>query len=215
MKLHTVIDHTLLKADTALADIERLCAEARDHDFAAVCVPPYFVAKAAQFLEDAPVKVATVIGFPLGYAPTVAKVAEIQRAIEEGADEFDAVINLAALKSGDWNHVRSDLDRVITACHLRSKTVKIIIESGLLNRDELIRVCELLNELKPDFAKTSTGFNGVGAEIEAVTLMRKVLHPDIRIKASGGIRTADDTRAFLQAGASRIGTSSGLSIVQE
>ena len=215
MKLHSVIDHTLLKADCTLADIERLCSEARDQQFAAVCVPPYFVAKAAGLLEDTPVKVATVIGFPLGYAPTVAKVAEIQRAIEEGADEFDVVINLAALKSKDWNHVRSDLDRMVTACHLRSKHIKVIIESGLLSREEIVQVCEILNDLKPEFAKTSTGFNGTGAEIEAVQLMRKHLNADIQIKASGGIRTAEATKAFIEAGATRIGTSSGLVIVAE
>ncbi|RME96000.1 MAG: deoxyribose-phosphate aldolase [Bacteroidetes bacterium] len=215
MKLHQFIDHTLLKADTTRTAIERLCSEAQAHQFAAVCVPPYFVAQVANFLDSCPVKVATVIGFPLGYCHTVAKVAEINRAIEEGADEFDVVINLAALKSEDWNLVHSDLDRSITACHLRNKTVKIIIESGLLTRPELERVCRILNELQPHFAKTSTGFNGVGAEIETVQLMRQLLDKDIKIKASGGIRTAADAKAFLEAGAERLGTSASLQIIAE
>ena len=213
MDINSAIDHTLLKPDITLADVERLCSEAIEHKFAAVCIPPYFVSKAAGFLAGSSVKLATVIGFPLGYSATVAKVAEIQRAIEEGADEFDVVINVAALKSGLWTEVRNDIDRMLTACHLRGKVIKVIIESGLLDKEEVERMCDIGNELKPNFVKTSTGFNGPGASFPAVELLRRRLHADIKIKASGGIRTLDDANAFIEAGASRIGTSSGLSLI--
>lgn len=213
MEINSAVDHTLLKPNITLSDVERLCAEAIQHKFAAVCIPPYFVSKAASFLMGSSVKLATVIGFPLGYSATVAKVAEIQRAIEEGADEFDVVINIAALKSGLWTEVRNDIDRMLTACHLRGKTIKVIIESGLLEKDEVERMCDICNELKPDYVKTSTGFNGPGASFPAVELLRARLHPDIEIKASGGIRTVEDAKAFLEAGASRIGTSSGVNLV--
>lgn len=215
MKIASFIDHTVLKADCTLADIKRICEEAIQHQFAAVCVPPFYVTPARQALEGSSVRLATVIGFPMGYSATVAKVEEIKRAIDEGADEFDVVINVAAVKNGNWAFVRNDLDRMITACHLRAKHIKVIIETGLINEDEIRKLCEICNELVPDYVKTSTGFNGAGANPELIRLLRAELKPEIKIKASGGIRTADDARALIEAGANRLGASRGVDIVSE
>lgn len=215
MKIASFIDHTILKAETTLADVKRICAEAVEHQFAAVCVPPFYVAPARQALEDSSVRLATVIGFPMGYAATVAKVEEIKRAIDEGADEFDVVINVAAVKNANWAFVRNDLDRMVTACHLRAKHIKVIIETGLLTEEEIRQLCTLCNDLEPDYVKTSTGFNGAGANPEVIRLLRSLLKPEIKIKASGGIRTAEDARALIDAGANRLGASKGVAIVAE
>ncbi len=215
MKIASFIDHTVLKAETTLADVKRICAEAIEHQFAAVCVPPYYVAPARQALQDSSVRLATVIGFPMGYSATVAKVEEIKRAIDEGADEFDVVINVAAVKNGNWAFVRNDLDRMVTACHLRAKHIKVIIETGLLEKEEIRQLCTICNDLEPDYVKTSTGFNGAGANPEVIRLLRSLLKPEIKLKASGGIRTADDARALIEAGANRLGASKGISIVSE
>lgn len=215
MKIASFIDHTVLKAETTLADVKRICAEAIEHQFAAVCVPPYYVAPARQALQDSSVRLATVIGFPMGYSATVAKVEEIKRAIDEGADEFDVVINVAAVKDGKWAFVRNDLDRMVTACHLRAKHIKVIIETGLLEEEEIRQLCTICNDLVPDYVKTSTGFNGAGANPEVIRLLRSLLKPEIKIKASGGIRTAEDARALIEAGANRLGASKGISIVSE
>ena len=212
MDLNKTIDHTLLKPHTDATAISRLCKEAIDYQFRAVCVPPYFVSLAKQELQGSEVKLATVVGFPHGFAATMAKVEEIKRATDEGVDEIDAVINLNALKSGDWNHVFSDIDRMVTAVRLRGKVLKIIIESSLLNEAELARVCDICNEVSPDFVKTSTGLQG-GATEEVVRYLRHRLKPEIKIKASGGIRDAKAAQALLQAGAERIGTSSGIAII--
>ena len=215
MKIASFIDHTVLKAETTLADVKRICAEAIEHQFAAVCVPPYYVAPARQALQDSSVRLATVIGFPMGYSATVAKVEEIKRAIDEGADEFDVVINVAAVKNGNWAFVRNDLDRMVTACHLRAKHIKVIIETGLLEEEEIRQLCTICNDLEPDYVKTSTGFNGAGANPEVIRLLRSLLKPEIKLKASGGIRTAEDARALIEAGANRLGASRGISIVSE
>lgn len=215
MKIASFIDHTVLKADTSLADVKRICEEAISHQFAAVCIPPYYVAPAKQALEDSSVRLATVIGFPMGYAATVAKVEEIKRAIDEGADEFDVVINVAAVKNGNWSFVKNDLDRMVTACDLRAKQIKVIIETGLLAEEEIRKICEICNDLEPDYVKTSTGFNGEGATTEVVRLLRSLLKSTIKIKASGGIRTAENARALIEAGADRLGASRGVSIVSE
>ena len=215
MKIASFIDHTVLKAETTLADVKRICEEAIEHQFAAVCVPPYYVAPARQALQDSSVRLATVIGFPMGYSATVAKVEEIKRAIDEGADEFDVVINVAAVKNGNWAFVRNDLDRMVTACHLRAKHIKVIIETGLLEEEEIRQLCTICNDLEPDYVKTSTGFNGPGANPEVIRLLRSLLKPEIKLKASGGIRTAEDARALIEAGANRLGASKGISIVSE
>lgn len=215
MKIASYIDHTVLKAETTLEDVKRICAEAVEHQFAAVCVPPFYVAPARQALQDSSVRLATVIGFPMGYSATVAKVEEIKRAIDEGADEFDVVINVAAVKTANWAFVRNDLDRMVTACHLRAKHIKVIIETGLLNEEEIRQLCTICNDLEPDYVKTSTGFNGAGANVEVIQLLRSLLKPGIKIKASGGIRTAEDARALIEAGADRLGASKGVAIISE
>lgn len=212
MELNKTIDHTLLKPQTTAEEVKRLCREARDNNFCAVCVPPYFVSLAKQELHGCSVKVATVIGFPYGFAATMAKVAEITRAVEEGADELDVVISLGALRSGDWNHVSADIDRMVTAIRLKGKVSKVIIETSLLNEHEITELCKICNSVKPDFVKTSTGTQG-GATQSAVKTLRQHLKPEIKIKASGGIRDTRTAQAMLAAGADRIGTSSGLSIV--
>ncbi|MEL7220593.1 MAG: deoxyribose-phosphate aldolase [Bacteroidota bacterium] len=214
MKLAAFLDHTILKPDTTTADVVRICAEAKTHGFAAVCVPPFYVTQAKQELQGQDVKLATVIGFPLGYAATFSKVEEIKRAIDEGADEFDVVINIAAAKNANWTFVRNEIDRVIAACRMRAKTVKIILETGLLTEEEVRRLCDICNEFEPDFVKTSTGFNGPGASLVAVELLRSCLKKDIKIKASGGIRDAATAQAMIDAGADRIGASASVAIVQ-
>ncbi|WP_367391121.1 deoxyribose-phosphate aldolase [Lewinella sp. LCG006] len=212
MKIASFIDHTVLKPDATLADIQQVCKEAVTHGFAAVCVPPFYVAQARQALDGTPVKLATVIGFPLGYSATVAKVEEIKRAIDEGADEFDIVINIAAVKNANWSFVRNDIDRMLTACHLRAKQIKVIIETALLTEAEILEICKICNDLEPDYVKTSTGFNGAGATVDIVRLLRAKLKKEIKIKASGGIRTQEDAKALVEAGADRLGTSRGVEL---
>lgn len=212
MEINNKIDHTVLKAQTSVKDVEHLCQEALQHQFCAVCVPPYFVGQAKQFLQGSDVKVATVIGFPYGYASTLAKVEEIKRAIEIGADELDIVINIGALKSEDWNLVSSDMERVVTAIRLKGKVSKVIIESSLLNQSELARMVEICNKINPDFVKTSTGLQG-GATEEVIRFLRTKLKAEIKIKASGGIRNNAAATAMLAAGADRLGTSNGVALL--
>ena len=215
MNIASYIDHTVLKINTSKEDIERICQEAQQYQFAAVCVPPFFVKKAAQLLQNSKTKVATVIGFPLGYSSTPAKIEEIKRAIDDGADEIDAVINICALKSQNWNYLRNDIDSMTTATHLKGKQIKLILETGLLSEKEIEQLCEMALDIKPNYLKTSTGFNGVGAELEKVRLIKRLVGSSIAIKASGGIRNLHDALAFVEAGAKRIGTSSGVIIAQE
>ena len=214
MDLSSYIDHTILKPDCTAQDIARLCEEALEYEFAAVCVPPYFVNQARQLLEDDPQKVATVVGFPFGYSPTPAKVEEVKKAIDEGADEIDAVINICAVKSGNWNYVANDIESMVTLARLKSKTIKIILETGLMNQEEITRLCELCVQSGTNYVKTSTGFNGQGATVETVTFLNQLLKGKAKIKASGGIRTSWDAQRFIEAGASRIGTSSGPALVR-
>lgn len=217
MTISSYIDHTILKVDCTEADVKRLCQEAVQFGFAAVCIPPYFIQCAAQTLEklNSKTKVATVIGFPMGYSSTPAKIEEIKRAIDDGADEVDAVVNICAIKNQNWNYVANDIDSMTTAAHLKGKRIKIILETGLLDAIEIEKLAEILLRIKPDFAKTSTGFNGTGAELEKVLFLKKLLKNKIAIKASGGIKTLEMAKAFIEAGITRIGTSSGISIVQE
>lgn len=212
MDINKIIDHTLLQPDTPVSEIKRLCREAKENEFCAVCVPPMYVVTAKQELQGSSVRVATVIGFPYGYASTMAKVEDIKRAIEEGADEVDVVINLGAVKSGQWNVVSADVDRMVTAIRLRGKQIKVIVETALLSDAELEKICEICNQAKPDFVKTSTGTRGGATEFH-VRSLRRQLDPEIKIKASGGIRNYDVAKQMIDAGADRIGTSSGLAIV--
>ncbi len=168
---------------------------------------------AARILEDSPVKIATVVGFPMGYAAIPAKVEEVKRAIDEGADELDIVANIAAIKNGDWAHVRNDIDGVTIAVHLKGKKIKLILETGLLEEAEILKLCTICKDVGVDFVKTSTGYQD-GATVEHIRLLRTHLPKEIKIKASGGIRTAEVARQMIEAGAARIGTSSGVSITR-
>ncbi len=210
------IDHTLLRPDTSLNDVKRLCKEAQQFGFAAVCIPPFYVKHAVEYLSaEEDISVATAIGFPMGYSATAAKVEEIKRAIDEGADELDVVINLCAVKSGNWNFVRNDIDSMTRAAHLHGRIIKVILETALLSEDELEELVRICTEVQPDFVKTSTGFNGGGATVDVVRQLRELLPSHIEIKASGGIRSAQTMQQLIEAGATRIGTSSGIAIAKE
>lgn len=215
MTLEKFIDHTILKPDCTIDDVRKLCEEAVAYGFYAVCVPPYFVKNAKQFLEKSSVKLSTVVGFPMGYSTTSAKVEEIKKAVDEGVDELDVVINICAVKSGNWNYVQNDIDSMTTAVHIKGKQIKVILETGLMTEAEIRRLCQICQEVGPNFVKTSTGFNGGGATVPAVRLLRECLDSKIKIKASGGIRTREDAIAMVEAGADRIGTSSGVKIVAD
>ncbi len=211
--MNKLIDHTYLAPDCTGATVDRVCAEAITNDFKAVCIPPFFVGRAARNLAGSNVKLATVVAFPYGYAETAVKVQEIRRAMDEGADELDIVINLSAVKSGDWPYVTTDLSTVATTVRLRGKVSKLIIEMSELTPEEREKIISICNEIKPNFVKTSTGTKG-GATVADVRYLRANLHPDIKIKASGGIRTKVSAHALVEAGADRIGTSSGLTLIR-
>ncbi len=211
--MNKLIDHTYLAPDCTVAIVDRICSEAITNAFQAVCIPPFFVGRAAKNLAGTKVKLATVVAFPYGYAETAVKVQEIRRAMDEGADELDIVINLSAVKSGDWAYVTTDLATVATTVRLRGKVSKLIIEMSELTNDEREKIVAICNEIKPNFVKTSTGTKG-GATVEDIRYLRANLHPDIKIKASGGIRTKSSANALVEAGADRIGTSSGLALIR-
>lgn len=206
------IDHTVLKPTTLLADVAKLCNEARQFQFAAVCVPPHYVPAAREYTRDSPVATATVIGFPFGYSSIAAKVEEIKKALAEGVDELDIVINLCALKSGDWDYLSTEITACLQPIRLHRKIVKIIIESGILTDEEIIGCCNLYAKHKVDFMKTSTGYAEHGASVHAVRLMRANLPQEIQIKASGGIRTFAFAKELIEAGATRIGASASVAI---
>lgn len=215
MALASHIDHTLLKPLATRAAIEKLCLEAEEYHFAAVCVPPYYVAQAHEYLKHSPVKTATVIGFPFGYSTIPAKQEEIRQAIADGAEELDMVICLAALKSNDWEYLEKEIAAVMPLVTQNNRWIKIIVESGMLSREELVRCCELYARYQVQFLKTSTGYAEHGASPEAVRIMREHLPGTVRIKASGGIRTAAFARELILAGADRLGCSAGIEIVKQ
>lgn len=210
------IDHTILKPDITAAQIRKLCNEAVEYGFAAVCVPPYYVKTARKHLGDeSPVKLATVIGFPMGYSCTEAKIAEIKQAVDDDVDELDMVHSLAAVKNTDWGYLEKEVTECLIHTHQYHKKIKIIIETGSLTDEEIIKCCELYCDFNIDFLKTSTGFTETGATVHAVELMRKHLPQKIAIKASGGIRNFRSAKELIDAGATRIGSSAGVQIVQE
>ncbi|PLT29058.1 deoxyribose-phosphate aldolase [Peribacillus deserti] len=210
----SLIDHTLLKANAAESEIVTLAAEAKKYSFASVCVNPVWVKEAAELLKDAPeVKVCTVIGFPLGASTSEVKAFETSNAIENGADEVDMVINIGALKDKNYELVEHDIKAVTDAAKNKA-LVKVIIETALLTEEEKIKACELAVKAGADFVKTSTGFSTGGATAEDIALMRKTVGPDIGVKASGGVRGLEDAKKMVQAGATRIGASSGVSIAK-
>ncbi len=207
------IDHTQLKPETTKDKITQIVNEAKEHEFASVCVNPYWVPYCYEELKDTSVKVCTVIGFPLGATSTEVKVAETKQAIKDGATEVDMVINVGALKSGDDAAVKSDMEQVVNAASGKALS-KVIIETSLLSNDEKIRACKLAKASGADFVKTSTGFSGGGATVEDIRLMRETVGPDMGVKASGGVRDLATTKAMIEAGATRIGASAGVSILQ-
>ncbi len=213
MKLNAYIDHTLLKPTALLSDIEKLCKEAIDYQFAAVCVPPNFVKKAKIFLGNSTVKLATVIGFPFGYSAVEAKLAEVVLAIVDGADELDIVANISAIKNSDWQYLANELNHIMPIIQNKGKTIKVIIESGILADDEIIKCCELYGVAGINYLKTSTGYAEKGATVEAVTLIKKHLPSNVQIKASGGIRDYTFAQQLVDAGATRLGCSASIAIV--
>ncbi len=207
------IDHTLLKPDATAADVDRYCDEARRHGFAAVCFNPVWVRRAAERLKGSAVKVASVVGFPLGaHAPEI-KAAEARRALRDGAREIDMVIHVGALKGGDYALVERDIAGVTEACREVGAVSKVILETALLSDEEKVIACKLAQAARADFVKTSTGFGGGGATVYDVALMREAVGPRMGVKASGGVRSAEQARELIEAGATRIGASAGVAIV--
>jgi deoxyribose-phosphate aldolase len=211
----TMIDHTLLKPDATRADIEGLCREAAEHRFASVCVNPTWVATCARLLQGTPVKVCSVVGFPLGATTSDTKHYETRRAIFDGALEIDMVINVGALKSGDLRLVERDIEAVAAPCRERGALSKVIIEAALLTDDEKVTACTLAKAAGADYVKTSTGFGPGGATAADVALMRRVVGDEMGVKAAGGVRDLEGLKAMVAAGATRIGASAGVRIVQE
>ena len=209
------IDHTLLRPTGTTTDVSRLCTEARDYAMAAVCVFPSHVSLAREILRNTRVKVATVIAFPFGATYTEVKAAEMRTAASMGANEADIVINISLLKSGADTAVEAEMQYLTGVARGLGVATKFIMETGCLSNDEKVRVCAIANRVRPNFMKTSTGYGPSGATIDDVALMRASLLPEIQIKAAGGIRSLDDALKLMKAGASRIGTSSGVAIVEE
>jgi len=214
MNISKYIDHTVLKPTTLIADIEKLCSEAKQYQFAAVCVPPNFVKKAKLLTEGSPVKVTTVIGFPFGYSAVEAKIAEILLAMVDGADELDVVINISAIKNNDWVYLANEINHIMPIIRSRNKVIKIIIESGILTYEEIIKCCEIYGLAGIDYLKTSTGYAEKGATVQAVKLFRLHLPDNVQIKASGGIRDYVFAKQLIDAGATRLGCSASVAIVQ-
>lgn len=215
-KMASLIDQTLLKPDATKDDVKRLCQEAINYGFWSVCVNPSYISLAARILRDTQVKVCSVVGFPLGANTPEVKAFEAEKAIRDGANEIDMVINLGALKSGDYELVKRDIRNIVKqgVRAQRDTIVKVIIETGFLSDDEKALACEVVKESGANFVKTSTGFNTRGATVQDVRVIRKLVGPEFGVKASGGIRTYRDAMKLIEAGANRIGTSSGTSIIK-
>lgn len=212
MELNKLIDHTILKPETVQAQVETICEEALAYDFASVCINPTWVNLTSKLLAGSNVKVCTVIGFPLGANTPEVKAFETKNAIANGAQEIDMVINIGAAKQGDWDLVERDIRAVVEAAN--GTLVKVIIETCLLTDEEKVKACLASVAAGADYVKTSTGFSTGGATVEDVQLMRETVGPDIGVKASGGVRSYEDMEAMVAAGATRIGTSSGVLLMQ-
>lgn len=213
MELSRYIDHTNLKAGATAKDIERLCNEATEYGFASVCVHPYYVALASQLLQDSSVAVCTVVGFPLGMNTISVKEYEAIDAVNNGADEIDMVINVGALKSGDYDYIKEEIETVRDS--IGGKVLKVIIETCYLTDEEIVKMTEICNQTFVNFIKTSTGFGTEGAKVEQIELMNQNRNEVLEIKASGGIKTRKDMMEMIEAGATRIGTSHGVEIMKE
>ena len=212
MNYNKMIDHTVLKADTTLETVKKILDEAIEYGFASVCINPCHVKYAAQYLKDSDVKVCTVIGFPLGATTSATKAFETKEAIANGADEIDMVMNIGAMKDHRDDDVLQDIKAVVEAA--AGKIVKVILETCLLSQEEIVRACQICQEAGADFVKTSTGFSTRGATIDDVKIMKATVGDTMKVKAAGGVRTYEDMVRIVEAGADRIGTSSGCSLVQ-
>ncbi len=215
MKLEQYIEHTLLKPDATEKELIKLLEEAKEHNFKGVCVNSANVKQAKGYLKDTNIKIVTVVGFPLGACLSEVKAFEAKKAIEYGADEIDMVISIQSIKDKNYIYTKNDIETVKKACG--NTPLKVIIETDLLTKDEIIKACEIIKETKADFAKTSTGFvkNGIGAKVEDIKLMYETLKgSNVKIKASGGIKTREQAIELIKAGASRLGTSSGIKLLQ-
>lgn len=210
-----LIDHTLLKPEASAEDIRNLCREAVQFRFASVCIHPWYVPVAAKLVHGTGVKVCAVVGFPLGATLPAVKIREVEEAIKLGAQEIDMVLNIGALKSGQHDMVESEIRSVVDCCHRAGGICKVILETALLDREQKIFACEASRRAGADFVKTSTGFSNAGATSEDVALMRAVVGPTIGVKAAGGIRSLDDLRKMMAAGATRVGTSAGVKIMEQ
>lgn len=213
MNLAKYIDHTILAQDATKVDVDKIIAEAKEYNFASVVVNPYWVAYVADKLKGTGINTVTVIGFPLGANTTATKVFEANEALKNGADEIDMVLNVGELKAGNNDAVYHDIKEVVTVGHNLGKKVKVIIETCLLTDDEKVLACELCKKAQADFVKTSTGFSKAGAKVEDVALMKRTVGNDLEVKASGGIHSKEDALAMIEAGASRLGASSGVKIM--
>ncbi len=207
------IDHTLLKPEATAEDIDRLAGEAVEHGFASVCVNPVWVKRAAERVRGSDVKVSSVVGFPFGANTPEIKAMETRRALRDGAREIDMVINIGALKSGDYDLVRRDIEKVVDSAHEGGAIVKVILETAKLTDEEKVIASAIARDAKADYVKTSTGFGGGGATVFDVALMRETIGPEMGVKASGGVRTAEEVEEMIAAGATRIGASAGVQIV--
>ncbi len=207
MNIGSYIDFSMLRPDGLPKDIDALGKIAVERSFKAICIPPYFVDFANQHFSGTTLKIATVVGFPMGYSSTSAKIEEIKKATADGAHEVDAVINVSAVKSGNWNYVANEIGSMVTACHMRGKMIKVILEAHLLTDVELRKVIEICIEAKADFIKNSTGFNGGKADPVLITYLKSLVGDSIKIKASGGIRSLEESVSLIEAGADRIGSS--------
>jgi deoxyribose-phosphate aldolase len=216
IELANLIDHTLLKPYSSEEDIKRICQEAIEYGFWSVCVNPSYVSLASHCVRNTNVKVCSVLSFPFGSNTLEVKLLEAKKAIQDGANEIDMVINLGALRSGRYEIVKNEIKKVVDQGKSQKNTIiKVIIETGLLTKKEKIFACKIVQESGADFVKTSTGFNGPGATVSDVKLLRKIVGPDFGVKASGGIRTYINMLKLIEAGANRIGTSSGIAILNE
>lgn len=213
MNIESLIDHTILKADATESEVLKICEEAKQYKFASVCVNPFYVKLVSEQLQDTGIDTTSVVGFPLGASISEIKAFETRKAIEDGASEIDMVINIGALKDRDLDIVRADITDVVSEAD--GKVVKVIIEACLLTDKEKIIACELAKECGANFVKTSTGFSTSGATVEDVRLMRKTVGSDMGVKASGGIRTLEDLKAMVDAGATRIGASASVAIIEQ
>ncbi|WP_204120573.1 MULTISPECIES: deoxyribose-phosphate aldolase [Levilactobacillus] len=211
--LNRTIDHTLLAPEATQTDIDRIVREAKENNFRSVMINPYWVAYAHKQLADTDVNTDTVIGFPLGANTTAIKVAEVLQAVQDGVDEIDVVMNIGEFKSGHLDAVTADLKAVIDAAHAHNKLAKVIIETALLSDEEIMQASELVANAGAEFVKTSTGFSTRGASVKDVVLMKKAVGDRIKVKASGGVHSKEEAEAMIDAGASRLGTSSGLKVI--